>query len=375
MREPARITHHMPTNKTITINGRAYDAVTGLPISERVYDAVSRVPKTTGRSETKVEARPEPKAEAKPAPKTEVKPEPKAEPKPEVKKAEARPVDRAVPTAATTVHSQTQRSKTLRSRAAKKPVARVRRPKTGQNMDIARSSKISRFAPHPVTETPKPVTPSKPVVADKAPQMHPVAAKAVARTVAAKPVVAKPATSKEVKNAAIATALATPKAKPVKKSKKKNKWVRRVIIVGSIVLALGLILFAVYRFIPSVSVGIASAQAGVKATYPEYVPDGYSLDHPVTYKDGEVALKFKSNSNENSYTITQTRSSWDSSAVLDNVVRPVAGENYITTKERGLTVYTYGTNAAWVNGGVLYVISSDNAPLSGEQIRHIATSL
>ncbi|MFZ1301077.1 MAG: DUF4367 domain-containing protein, partial [Candidatus Microsaccharimonas sp.] len=308
---------------------------------------------------------------SKAEPKPETKPAPKPEPKP---KKEKPAVERASATAATAVHTQVQRSQTLNRRAAKKPVPTntVKRPTTGRQMDVARSSKISKFAPHPVIQAPKPTPVAKP---DKAPQVHPVAARAVARVAATKPVVTKPATSKEVKDAAIATALAAPKAKPAKHTKKKNKWVRRLVIIGSIVLAIGFILFAVYRFIPSVSVGIASAQAGVKASYPEYVPDGYSLNHPVTYSDGEVALKFKSNSNDNSYTITQTRSSWDSSAVLDNVVRPAAGENYITTKERGLTVYSYGNNAAWVNAGVLYVISSDNAPLSGEQIRHIATSL
>ena len=350
--------HHMPTNKTININGRVYDAATGLPINKASYD-VSRVQATASKTPTKKAA------------------------EPEVKKKPAPVVERPAATAAAEVHSTTQRSKTLLRRATKKPAKAVKRPTTGRHMDMARSTKITKFAPHPVIEAPEPKAAPKPVVhkkqvaqaqakPDKAPQVHPIAAKAAARTAAKKPVVTKPATNKEVKNSAIAAAMATPKVKPVKKQ---NKWIRRLIIVGSIVLGLGLVLYGVYHFIPSVSVGIASAQAGVKATYPEYVPDGYALSHPVTYSDGEVALTFKSNSNDNSYIISQTRSSWDSSAVLDNVVRPAAGENYITTKERGLTVYSYKNNAAWVNGGVLYVISSDDAPLSGEQIRHIATSL
>jgi hypothetical protein len=342
----------MATNKTITINGRAYDAVTGLPISERVYDQVSRVSSPAKKSAP---------AEEKAQPVTEKKPVPA------VKRPEA--------TTATAVHSQTQRSKTLLRRSTKKPATPAKRPRptSGRHMDMARSSKISKFAPHPViAETPKPTVAAKP---DKAPQVHPVAAKAVARTTAAKSVVAKPATSKQVKDAAIENALATPKAPEKKDTKQQKKVQRRLIIVASVILVIGLAFYAVYRFIPGVSVSIASTQAGVNASYPEFVPDGYSLDHPVTFSDGEVSLKFKSNSNDNSYTIKQTRSSWDSSAVLDNIVRPEAGENYITTKERGLTVYSYGNNAAWVNGGLLYEISSANAPLSGEQIRHIATSL
>ena len=94
----------------------------------------------------------------------------------------------------------------------------------------------------------------------------------------------------------------------------------------------------------------------------------------MTFSDGQVTLKFASNSNDNYYTVDQVRSSWDSSAVLDNVVTPEAGANYVTTKERGLTIYTFESSAAWVNGGILYQIDS-KAPLTGDQIRRIATSL
>ncbi len=317
----------MATNKTLTINGRLYDAVTGLPIEQ------NNAPK---------------------APATPAKTRPSA-------------------TTSAAVHTQTQRAQTLRKRAEKKPVPTVaKRPATARHMDFARSSKITRFAPHPVAAA-KPVSTEKP---DKAPQIHPTASRALERHAAKKPVVsapAKPATAKQVKDEAISKALAKPK--DVSKKKKTSKWPRRLIIVGLILAILLLSLYAVYRFIPSVSVGIASAQANVKATYPEYVPDGFGLSQPVTYSDGEVVLKFKSNSNDISYLVKQTRSSWDSSAVLDNVVRPATGENYVTTKERGLTIYSYKQNAAWVNGGVLYVIEGNNAPLSGEQIRRIATSL
>lgn len=340
----------MQTNKTITINGRAYDAVTGLPISETVYDQVSRVPHAKTAPVAKKAERKETK---KPLP----------------------AIKRAAATAATQVHSQTQRSQTLLRRVTKKPAAPAKRPTTGRHMDMARSTKVTRFAPHPVV-TPTHVAPKPTPKPDKPAQVHPLAAKAVARVSAAKVVASKPATSKEVKEAAITKSLAAPKAKPQKVVKKINKLRRRLLIVGGIILALILTAYTVYRFVPAVSVSLASTQAGVEATYPKFIPDGYSLDHPVTFSDGEVALKFKQNGNtENNYTITQTRSSWDSSAILDNVVRPDAGENYITTKERGLTVFSYGNNAAWVNGGVMYVISSSSAPLSGEQIRHIATSL
>ena len=125
---------------------------------------------------------------------------------------------------------------------------------------------------------------------------------------------------------------------------------------------------------PSLSVRVAAAQAGIDASYPEYRPDGYSLRGTVAYKEGEVSMQFGANAGPQEFTVTQAKSSYDSVAVLDNHVKPASGEQYTTYNERGLTIYTYDSNAAWVNGGILYTITGD-APLSGEQIRRIATSL
>lgn len=334
----------MGAQKTVTINGRLYDAATGLPIEGS-------------------------------------KPEAAREPKKAVKSAAAARAHKP----SENVHSTVQKSKTLVRRVTKKPVAPqkvVRRPKPGQHMDIARSSNVSKFAAHPAA-APKPVESrpvAKPLVPDAPATPHPTAERALAKTEAKKSAVAKvgkPATAKQVKDQAIDKAMSASKPKgPSKKQQlaakqKRNK--RIVIVAGIILLVLGA-LFAVYKFIPSVSVGIAAAQAGVSATYPDFTPDGYRLSQPVTYSDGEVVLEFVSNSNDTSYSINQKRSSWDSSAVLDSIVTPLVGENYTTTRERGLTLYTYRDGAAWVNGGVLYIISG-NAALSGDQVRRIATSL
>ena len=319
----------MQANKTVTINGRLYDAVTGLPISTSA--------KTT----------------EKPVSPAMVK-------------------KRAAEVAAQSIHAQPQRSQTLHRRAAKKQVNTVaKRPKAGQRMDISRSSKVARFAPHPVaTAIKKESTP------DIAPKPHPVAARAHARALAKSTVAAPVAkTSKQVKDDAIAAALAKPTVKaPKKKRSFRFRWSRRFTIVTAIFAVLIIGAYLTYVNIPSISVGFAASQAGVNATYPQYKPDGYRLSQPVTYSDGTVVLQFKSNSDESQYSVTQTRSSWDSSAVLENIVKKTAGDNYVTTQESGLTIYSYGDDATWVNGGILYTIES-NAPLSGEQIRHIATSL
>jgi hypothetical protein len=319
--------NNMQANKTVEINGRLYDAVTGLPVDKS----------------TKLKEKPVSPAIVK---------------------------KRAAEVAAQSVHTQAQRSQTLNRRAAKKVVPGIaKRPKAGQHMDITRSSKVARFAPHPVAAPAK-----KPIVApDLAPKAHPLAVLAHARM--SKQVVSAPApkTSKQIKDEAISKAIAAPTAKPTK-SKRGFHWSRRFTIVTAIFGVLIIGAYLTYVNIPGISVGFAASQAGIDATYPQYKPDGYHLSQPVTYSDGTVTLQFKSNSDDSQYSVVQTRSSWDSSAVLTNIVKKAVGDNYVTTQESGLTIYSYDNNATWVNGGILYTIES-NAPLSGDQIRHIATSL
>lgn len=341
----------MAPHKTVTINGRAYDAVTGLPIESI-------------------------KVNSSPAP---GKKKPAAVPAPTPVEKPASKVTHEI-TDSKIVHNNLQRSQTLLRRGTKKPGVPnkpiIKRSSPGRHMDIARSTDVTRFAKHPVVASaskPASAVTSKPTVhPDKPARVHPMAQRAITQKAVVTP--KKATTAKEVKDAEIAKALAVPTPKTKKQSKAKKKALRRVVIISSIVLILLAGLFAAWRFIPNISVSLAAAQAGIAATYPEYTPDGYSLSQPVTYSDGEVDLKFTSNSNDNYYAINQARSSWDSSAVLDNVVTPAAGANYVTTKERGLTIYTYDTKAAWVNSGILYQINSQ-APLTGDQIRRIATSL
>lgn len=318
----------MEKDKTVTINGRAYDAATGMPVAK------------------------------KPVRKT---------------------VERVSSAAAEGVHKNVQRSQTLNRQIAKKKT--TTRPKAGRTMDIARSAQVTRFKPEPAKPTPAPApkkaaTPAKP---DRKPTPHPMAARALTRSTAPKPkaAVAAPVTKslKQIKDEEIEKALATDTPKP--KEKKTGFWHRhaRKVIVGAVAVII-LVVGGYFTLInlPVLSVWVASSQAGIKATYPTYQPDGYSLSQPVSFSDGEVVLNFVSNSGGGGYIIKETRSSWDSTAVLENVVKATAGEDYIVTNDSGLTIYSFNGDAAWVNGGILYTIDS-SAPLSNDQIRNIATSL
>lgn len=308
----------MNKNNIVTINGQQYDALTGLPVAKSSGDTLGK---------------------------------------------------KATP--AGSIHSSLQRSKTLIRRVTKKPSAILsNRPKTpGKTMDIApRSNKISRFAPHPVAPVQTAVqTRDLPVAS------HPLLTKANKLQASKNAPTAVSKSSRDIKEEAITAALAKPSVKqPRLRFYNRHPRAVTIAIISVIVALLGG--YLTYVNMPVLSVRVAAAQAGINATYPSYRPDGYSINGPVTYSNGQVTINFVSNSGTSKFSIGQEKSLWNSTAVLDNIVTPKAGTSYITNESQGLTIYTYSGNAAWVNGGILYTIDGD-APLSGDQILHIATSM
>ncbi len=279
------------------------------------------------------------------------------------------------PAAAGKIHGGPQRSVTLQRKPVKKPVSTAKHPILGhpqvKHMDIARPrhTNVARFAPHPVGGL-QPATAGTP---DIAPVTHPHVAKAHAQSVAKQQTLTTSITASDIKNESIKKAV--DKAHKERPLKSRFGSRQRIVAVLSAVLAIVLLGgYVTYLNMPALSVRVAAAQAGIDANYPGYRPDGYALNGPVTYSAGKVAINFKANGGNQSFTINQSKSSWDSQALLDDYVTPKAGSNYIPYTEDGLTIYTYGDNAAWVNGGVLYTIQGD-ASLSSTQMRHIATSL
>lgn len=271
-----------------------------------------------------------------------------------------------------------RKSRTLYQHAIKNPATHgvMLARKAGHNMDIARSKSIAHFAPRPIAinTSQKPASGGRKL--DIGPSRHPLAMRVDRmRSIAQQPATkVEPTKSlKTVKEEAIAEALQAPAKKQPPKSgflKRHFKFINIFSISLAVFIVIGCI---IYLNMPSISVRVASYQAGIGATFPKYHPDGYSLDGPVSYANDEVTINFRANTGTAKFTIKQTKSSWDSSAVKNKVNKDSKGE-FITTQERGLTIYTYNGNAAWVNGGILYTITG-NAPLSGDQIRRIATSL
>lgn len=329
------------SQRTVTINGTVYDARTGMPLEK--LGAVTETKATPAHTPSQ-------------------------------------------PRPSQSVHRIPEKSKTLnRHVVGKKTPAKtqtpvrqdiVRRPVA----NITKSPTITRFAPHPVAAK-QPQTRSMSDIAAPVAQ-HPIAAKAQqhhaqlqAAKVAPKQMLA-PKPSQVIKQEAIAEALdnAPSHAANHKQHKTTNKRSRFLSVASASLALLLLGGYFTYLNMPSLSVRVAAAQAGVNATYPEYRPDGYSLRGPVAYDDGQVSMKFAANAGPQNFSITQTKSSWDSSALEENYVNEASNGGYIPFIEHGLKIYVFDNNAAWVNGGVLYKITGD-APLSNDQIRRIATSM
>lgn len=332
----------MRAQNTIVINGKVYDAISGLPAG--APDSIA----PTAAESSKIPVHSAQSAAAK----------------------NTADVAHSRVHKAKVVHRQTQRSQTLRRDIVKQPAHHKplrHKPTPGL---VATSPMVSRFAAHPQA-LPKTPTP------------HAAPARAPHTTATRQPVVAHhrnvALSSRELKEKLISERLANAQTtQPTHDHKAPRKsFFARAPRVSSVVAACFAIVFLggylTYINMPNLSMRVAAANAGVDATFPDYRPDGYRFDGPIAYNSGEVNVKFASNTSHAGYTIGQKSSSWDSQAVLDNYVSKQS-KDYLTYSEQGLTIYTYDGKAAWVNGGIFYTIEGD-APLSSDQILRIASSM
>ena len=153
-------------------------------------------------------------------------------------------------------------------------------------------------------------------------------------------------------------------------------WQRRgfAIAAGMAVISLALLGYLVNLNLPDISVRVTAMQTGIEKIYPSYVPTNYRLDGLVKEDAGRVTMNFK-NDEGKKFTLMEEKSNWDSAAVLSNYVKKNWGNDYSIAKGQGLTIYVSGANAAWVNGGVFYVITDESGSLSASDLHDIAVSL
>lgn len=338
---------------TIIINGKVYDTLSGLPVAAPDPVAPKRVkPVNPGHAFSDIGPAVAVKAVGQPK------------------------LTRQQTLKANAIHQTLKKSKTLRRDGVKAPISQSsdlrRKPQAGH---VAKSPHISRFATH------------KQAVKHQAQSVaEPAQSSAISHVVsrahklaAAKPVPER-LTSRALKEKLISERLASidtsPHAEKAVKSRR-SLFAGKPRLASMVTACFALIVlggYLTYLNMPSLSVRVAASQAGIAASFPDYRPDGYRFAGPVAYAPGQVSMTFKANGGSHGYTVTEQSSSWDSQAVYDNLVAKASDGGYITNSQQGLTVYTYGNNAAWVNGGILYTIDGD-APLSNEQLLSIAGSL
>ena len=183
-------------------------------------------------------------------------------------------------------------------------------------------------------------------------------------------------TAQELKNAAIEKALAsTMKSQATEKSPRMHFGFKRMLLA---LVCSAAAVFAIVYFVnlnaPNISLKVAAMQTGIEASYPAYVPRDFSLSD-ITSENGKITLNFKNSSTGEGFSLVEEKSSWDTNALLNNFVREEYKENYVVIKEQGLTIYISGSNATWVNGGIIYKLKNPTNSLTKKQIKSIAVSL
>lgn len=304
---------------------------------------------------------------------------------------------------ATVAHRRAQASTTLNRRYVRRPSGMMmdvqpnQASQSSQNTDvkvsIKRSPKISRFdtsmeqtrqmrMQKMQQQTQEPMQPA---------EIHPMQKTAQAKmrerqNMMTQQQAQNKLTAKELKDQAIRKALMSAATSEMKEQqtitskKSKKKMGKMKFGFGRVMLALSCataVVFAVAYFVnlnmPDISLKVAAMQTGIDATYPSYVPRDYNVAG-ITSENGRVVLEFHNNADEK-FILEEEASSWDSNALLTNYVKEAFGDGYSIVREQGLTIYIKGSNAAWVNGGIVYKLKADDGVLTNKQIRSIAVSL
>jgi len=184
----------------------------------------------------------------------------------------------------------------------------------------------------------------------------------------------------KVKDSAVQSALKSVATLDTDTSSKKGISTKRslgakklLLAFGCAALAVGAVGYFVSVNTPDISVRVAAMQTGIDATYPTYIPRGYSLSDIVS-EDKKISMTFKDSEN-GSFTISEEKTSWDNETLEASYVKQTWGNNYTSVREQGITIFISGSNATWLNGNILYKIQASGNNLTKKQIKSIVTSL
>lgn len=130
--------------------------------------------------------------------------------------------------------------------------------------------------------------------------------------------------------------------------------------------------FIGWQNLPNMKLRVASAKAGFHAQMPGYRPGGFAMGN-IKYSTGSVAINYHSNSDNRSFSVVQQLSDWDSKTLLNNYVA-TTNPDYQAYQEGGRTIYIFGNNATWVDGGVWFKVDGA-VGMSAQQLLHMASTM
>lgn len=288
-------------------------------------------------------------------------------------------------------HRTVQRSATLNRKYVKRPT------KTDQNaVEVKVQPKVSVQSRQYARRTTQPKTRKTGIIPTATP-MKPAEPHPIQKNISARrntPVNTQKPSAKELKDRAIKQAMlsvatmestenmetTSPKSQQTSNTRKQHKSMQTSVGAKRFALAfacaaicVGVLTIFVNLNMPDISVRVAAMQTGIDAAYPSYIPRDYSLSNIVS-EDGKLTMEFNG-PEESAFILTEEKSSWDSATLLNNFVKSEWGDNYVTTHEQGITIYINNSNATWVNGGILYKITTLKGSLTKKQINSIVVSL
>lgn len=393
----------MKSNNIIELNGKLYDAKTGVPIEtkakakkplQKTVATISKKLPQRGRSIDGFSPRRNPvgtahTATTKPIPPKAAEKQVAVEPKPTVDRAGVSTMKRAV-----------KRSNTLNRSVVKAPTFAVSAPvveasavaveepvnstalkhadssRVSRVKNISKSSVISRFGA-PSNQTNKEPSSANSLTAhlENTHTQPSVAPKPKEQLSTKERLIKKAIDSAIASNPVQAANNVTTAKKAHKKVKSHSQKSHKAGYATTALAGLLLAGYVAYLNVPSISMKVAAHRAGFAANLPSYQPAGYSLKGPIAYSPGQVTLNFASNTDQRKFTLKQQPTTWDSTALLENFVTKKSS-NYLTYQDSGLTIYIIdGASAAWVNGGKLYHVEGRNSQLDTDQLLKLATSV
>ena len=248
---------------------------------------------------------------------------------------------------------------------AKKPAASIMPKYSWQALDehrlkhaklVSKSNLVSHFASAKLTTPHSKHIASKPVHLTIPPRPEPITQQA----------------STDIFERALAHANSHRQPSPPVRQSSKKRRLRQVFgFSASMLIAACALGFVVFQNVTAIQVHIASSRAGINSTMPSWQPSGFAVQQ-FAASPGKLVISFASD-NDRRFSLTQTASSWDSTALLNEYISP-HNNTYDTIQADGRTIYTYGDNdASWVTGGIWYQLNT-NGTLSTSQLVRLATS-